>query len=340
MKKGFILITLIIVIIAGLCFFELKPDNRLNPTIVKSPTFNISKYTGIWMPFLRETRIALGDIDNLRLDGINIVAIGIKICQDEANNNFYVCEDENEIMNSINEFHKNGIKTFLILNPANPDSKINPHSPEKKGIALLDKLTPIVLNWSEIAEEYGVEMFCPLNEPQILAYKNDNDVSAWAKDILPKIRRRYNGKLVFEVQGAKDHLYNLTGYDYVADGGFTSTKDIADHPEWIEEMINEEFLALKLNYPGFKYIFFNAGAFTGPDYYWWEPIAIENMKNNSEGWPDDFFTVSFESQADFYNIFFNITWTEVDGYFLPVYKGWEYRNKPAEKVIRQWFKQP
>jgi hypothetical protein len=344
MMKNKLIITLFAVILVILGFHILRhpTTNQLkemteDSVIVEPPDTKITKYKGIWMPFLREVQIALNDIDNLKLDGINIVAIGIKVCKDEENDDFYVCEDENEIKNAINEFHKNGIKTFLILNPANPDSKINPNSPEGKGKILLDKLTLLVLNWSIISEKYGVEMFCPVNEPQMLAYKNDNDVSDWAQEILPKIREGYKGKIVFEVQGAKEHLYNLTGYDYIADGGLTCTNDIVDHPKWIEEMIDEEFSALKLNYPGLKYLFFNAGAFTGPDYYWWEPIAVENMKDNPQGWPEDFFTVSFESQADFYDMFFNRTWNEVDGYFLPVYKGWEYKNKPAEEIIKKWF---
>jgi len=53
--------------------------------------------------------------------------------------------------------------------------------------------------------------------------------------------------------------------------------------------------------------------------------------------PTDFFVVSNESQAKFYNILFNITWNRTEGYFIPVYKGWEYRGKPAEQVIRHWF---
>jgi len=331
-----------IIIAVGFYFLRLAPQKQSsemtnNSIIIKPPNMKITKYNGIWIPFLKEVQMSLGDLDNLKLDGINIVAIGIKLCKHEENNNFYVCEDENEIKNAINEFHKKGIKTFLILNPANPDTKIDPNSPEEKGKSLLDKLTPLVLNWSIISEKYGVEMFCPVNEPQMLAYKNDTVVSDWAQEVLLRIRKFYNGKLVFEVQGAKKHRYNLTGYDYIADGGLTCTKDIVNHPDWIEKMISEEFSALKLNYPKFKYIFFNAGAFTGPDYYWWEPIAPENMKNNSNGWPEDFFTVSFKSQAKFYDMFFNTTWNGVDGYFLPVYKGWEYRSKPAEEVIRKWF---
>lgn len=301
--------------------------------IIKPPDVNITKYKGLWMPFLRETKIALNDISNLKTDGINIVAIGIRVCRDEE---FYVCEDENEIKNSINEFHKNGIKTFLILNPAHPGSRITPHSPEASGRHLLDELTPLVLKWSIIAEKYGVEMFSPVNEPQLLSHENEH-VSSWAQEILPLIRERYNGNIIFEVQCAKENVYNLSGYDYVADGGLTCNKDIKDHPEWIEHMVDERLATLKSIYPVSKYLFFGAGAFTGPDYYWWEPIAPENMRDTHKEFPEDFFNVSFESQADFYDIFFNRTWNEVDGYFLPVYKGWEYRNKPAEEVVRKWF---
>jgi hypothetical protein len=341
-KNRLVILLIFVVVTATLGFHFLKqifPTNQPrevteNSIIIRPPDIKITKYKGIWMPFLRETKIALSDIDNLKLDGINIVAIGIKVCKNEE---FYVCEDENEIKNSISEFHKNGIKTFLILNTAHPDSGINPYSSEASGKPLLDKLTPLVLKWADISEEYGVEIFCPVNEPQLLSYKNKKDISEWAQEILPEIRRRYSGKIVFQIQGAKENVYNLAGYDYVADGGLTCTKDIVDNPEWIGHLIDEELSALKAAYPTHKYLFFGAGAFTGPDYYWWEPISPENMKDNPQGWPEDFFTVSFESQADFYDMFFNKTWDEVDGYFLPVYKGWEYRNKPAEEVIRRWF---
>ncbi len=320
-------------LILGFCLFQMFPASQQEElsdksAIVRPPALNITKYKGIWMPAIREVRIALNDIDNLRLDGINIAAIGIKICK---NSEFYVCEDEEELRNSVNEFHKNGIKTFLVMNPAHPDSGIDPNMPEASGKELFDNLTQLVLEWAGISEKYGVEMFCPVNEPQMMSYGNEKDVSDWAQYILPKIRKIYSGRIAFEVQGAENR-YNLTGYDYIADGGLTCTKDIVEHPEWIERLIEEEMAALKANYPGHKYLFFGAGAFTGPDYYWWEPVAPENMKNNPQGWPEDFFNLSFESQADFYDMFFNITWNSTEGYIIPVYKGWEYRNKPAEDV--------
>jgi len=34
---------------------------------------------------------------------------------------------------------------------------------------------------------------------------------------------------------------------------------------------------------------------------------------------------------------FELTWDITEGYFVPVYKGWEYRDKPAEEIVRKWF---
>jgi|Deesub1362B_J571_1020462.scaffolds.fasta_scaffold01030_11 hypothetical protein len=298
--------------------------------IIKSPDISLNKYKGIWMPFLREVRIYLNDTENLKSDGINIVAIGVKICYD---GNITECESEEEIKSSINEFHRNGIKTFLVLNPAHPDFGIAPGSEE----ILLDDLTPIVLKWAEISERYGVEVFSPVNEPQLLS--RSEEVSNWAQEILPDLRGIYRGKLAFIVQGDADGypLYNLSGYDLIAAGGITCTKDIEDNPEWVERLVSENLNSLKASYPLQKYILFGVGAFTGEDYYYWEPIAAENMAESNPELPEDFFYVSDESQAEFYEMLFNITWNETEGYFIPVYRGWEYRDKPSEKVIRNWF---
>jgi len=311
-------------------------ENSQEENVVQAPNITITKYKGVWMPFLREVKISRDDIENLKLDGVNIVAIGVKI---HLNENITECEDEEEIKNSINEFHKNGIKTFLILNPAHPDFGITPFSSEASGKPLLDKVTPLVLKWAKISEQYGVELFSPLNEPQLLAYQNEKDVSNWAQEILPKIRKVYHGKTGFNVQNNPEGfaVYNLTGYDYVIFSGLSCTKDIDEHPEWIEQNIDKRLNSLKESYSNQKCVLFDVGAFTGPDYYWWEPVAPANMPNVMPDLPADFFVVSNESQAKFYNTLFNITWNRTEGYFIPVYKGWEYRSKPAEQVIRHWF---
>ena len=215
----------------------------------------------------------------------------------------------------------------------------SPYSTETTGRPLLDKLTPLVLKWARISEEYGVEVFAPVNEPQLLSYQDVEAVSDWAQGLLPRLKAVYRGKLAFRVHGdpAGFAVYNLTGYDLLVYSGLACTKDIDVHPEWVAHLINETLHGLMEAYPGFNYVLFDMGAFTGPDYYWWEPIAPANMPDFMPELPVDFFTVSAESQAEFYDLFFSMTWNDVEGFFLPVYRGWEYRGKPAEQVIREWF---
>jgi hypothetical protein len=61
------------------------------------------------------------------------------------------------------------------------------------------------------------------------------------------------------------------------------------------------------------------------------------MPDTNPDLPADFFVISNQGQAEFYALLFSNTWEKVDGYFISVFKGCEYRGKPAEKIIRQFF---
>jgi len=337
-KLATLLIFILVTVAIGFYFLAHISTDQLEempkePYIIKPPDTEIVKYKGVWLPFLREIRIAIDEIDNLKSDGVNTVAIGVKLCWD---GDFYVCEDENEIKNSINEFHKNGIKTFLILNPAHPDYARFTGNSEN---LTLDQLTPLVLKWAAISETYGVEMFSFSNEPQLLVQRDPLLVSEWAQELLLQLRKVYSGKLVFRIHEEPEgaNTYNVTGYDYIAFSGLACMKNIDEYPEGMEHLISEKLTYLKNNYPNIDFLLFDIGAFTGPDYYWWEPIVPENMPKTMPEEPVDLFVCSVDQQAKFFEILFNSTWNETAGYFLPVYKGWEYRNKPAEDVIKRWF---
>jgi len=43
-------------------------ENSREENVVKAPNITITKYKGVWMPFLREVKISLGDIENLKLN--------------------------------------------------------------------------------------------------------------------------------------------------------------------------------------------------------------------------------------------------------------------------------
>jgi hypothetical protein len=305
------------------------------PEIVKSPSITISKFKGIWTPFLRETRIALNEPLKLQEDGINIVGIGVKICKNH--DKFIICEDLDEIKSSISQFHENGFKTALIVNPIHSDFETKFYPPKRTN-EILDTLSEVVLEIAALAEEYDAEIFCPLNEPEFHGFGEEN-ISDWAHEILPELRKSFSGKIAFHTQSnTKGYpVYDLSGYDYVFAGGLKATNEIKENPDQTEKQIDNNIEKLKEAYPDHEYIYFGAGAFTGEDYYDWEPVAPKNMIGNSEGWFIDFFVVSEEGQAKFYDLFFPATWKEAEGYFIPVHKGWEYRNKLAEETIQSWF---
>ena len=63
-----------------------------------------------------------------------------------------------------------------------------------------------VLEWAEICEKLGVEMYAPIQECEVLAYGGlkwengevvgDEEISEWLQYILPQIRERYSGEIV------------------------------------------------------------------------------------------------------------------------------------------------
>jgi hypothetical protein len=117
-----------------------------------------------------------------------------------------------------------------------------------------------VLEYAEIAEKYGVELFAPMHEQDgviglwILhdrgSFSGYNKASEWGQEILPGIKERYHGKLVWEgafnngrlvppeqYRRVLDELYiNFTGYDYI---GFTTSPTFApeEGPEEYRECV-------------------------------------------------------------------------------------------------------
>ena len=356
MKKIiYVSLILIILIIGGYFIINQNENNELNnpiqnityeeSNIIKGPTESVIKYKGLWLPFLEETQIAANDIENLKENGINIVAIGIRLFATDENKNWEFTnlteyENETEILKAINTFHKNKIKTILILNPAHGDFGVSPYPSENTGKPILEMLNPLVLKWAEIAEKYGVEIFCPTNEPALLA--SEEDISVWAQEILPKIKNVYSGKTAFRVHNEGDDypVYNIKGYDYVLPYVTHCSKDVDRGGGYLEHMKENNInniIKIKQKYPNYRYIFFEVAAYTGPDYYWWEPIAPANMKNNAWDLEEDFMVVSEDGQAKCFELFFDLGWNETDGYLITTAKGFEFKNKPAELIIREWY---
>jgi len=82
---------------------------------------------------------------------------------------------------------------------------------EKPGY--LDKLSIVVADMAKIAQKYHIEMFAPMGEPENLF--GVKVAFSWNQEILPKIRKNYQGKIFYKGdlhKGEGDNL-NFKGYD-------------------------------------------------------------------------------------------------------------------------------
>lgn len=103
-----------------------------------------------------------------------------------------------------------------------------------------------VIEWAGICEKYGVELYAPIQECEVLGglYWDDEDsqnarlvgddeISAWLQDVLPLIKERYSGLVVcgggawggttpYAWKSILDECeIDFTGYDYVTFGPYT-----------------------------------------------------------------------------------------------------------------------
>lgn len=175
------------------------------------PEGEIETYKGIWSVFSTVTiATLLSDVQQLKEDGVNTISFGP----------FHVTDDKGNIQEIplmkpitillIQSAHRNGFRVFLV-----PDM----YGPSFTGIEnntlFLEQAAPIVLEWAEIAEKYGVEMYAPMNEPSIII-DNQEALNQWAHEVAIGIKERYSGILVYKATEADWGFDNdYRGYDYV-----------------------------------------------------------------------------------------------------------------------------
>ena len=99
-------------------------------------------------------------------------------------------EAETCLRRAIATAHEQVIKIFLT-----PFIESMEFWPERKWRLSVDEWTNIVLHWAQFAEENSVELFAPGFEMAIIMDKLE--AKDWFRDILPRIRAVYSGKVAF-----------------------------------------------------------------------------------------------------------------------------------------------
>ena len=207
------------------------------------------------------------------------------------------------IISQIVEAHEKGLQVYLIPNFRHPSTSTERSLAE----TYLENFTPIVLEWADIAQQYGVALFSPGNELD-KPFPRDL-VAAWLHDIIPQINARYQGLTIAKLKDVFD--MNFSGYDYV---GFTNIgrKNSGGVREQVE-------LAKKYaDRDGARGVIISE--------FGWNVRSDEGE----------------ETQAKTIEQVFRESWGEVDGYFIISWllPGYSVKGRPAEQVIKQWFTTP
>jgi len=214
--------------------------------IVPAPSNEVQVYKGIWMPtsLSNDPNKLDSDIQKLKDIGVNTIFLpaapphlercleGLPSDSELAKKLREIIPIQKEIMiANIQAAHRNGLRVGLAMTKCFPAAE---------DITSEEWDSQVIEN-AKIAEEYHVELFAPMNEPEVLFGPSAS--ANWGQEILPKIREVYHGKVVWKGGAAGDIEPpfgqpgpNFSGYDYV---GFTigvgSGITLQEFPQPLEE---------------------------------------------------------------------------------------------------------
>jgi len=322
MKKIVFAVALIFILsIAGVFYFQ-----NLSKVPSKFPYTRkkLEKFKGIWLAPSESSNTIKEDALKMKEWGINILGISPTYCVKREKIELVRMgppvglSPEEEYIARIRYAHENGLAVFLELNTMTPWCEIQVEDKDR----FISRFLNESLKWARIAEEEQVELFSPLNEPNVILGKEN--AFEWAQKIIPEIKKVFKGEIVLKLADM-NNPGNYSGYDYVAFDVYPGPLE-----EWsshVKEVMKEMKRYVKeYNLKGC--FFGEVGAPTQPDPYGFQELIAGNM-------------VSEEGQAQVFKIIFNQTWNESKGYFI---SGWSrnpkeaYYIKPkAEEIIKSWY---
>lgn len=199
------------------------------------PPAEVKVHKGVWTPSLLsgDTSKLASDLRKLRDMGANTVFFqggppqiehcleGIPSGSELAKKMKEIIPVEKELLiANIQAAHRNGLRVGLTM------GKCMPASEEIS----LEAWNAKVIEYARLAEEYDVELFAPMNEPEVLFGPSAS--ATWGQEILPKIREVYHGQVIWKGASIGDIQpypmtepapQNYSGYDYL---GFTISRGL------------------------------------------------------------------------------------------------------------------
>lgn len=234
MKSKYLSSVILALTIFGIIFISGCIQQKSEPQPVKL------QYKGIWLPtlLLQDSNHLSNNIQKLKDIGINTIFIQGSSPQHEQwlerDKELFPPEligrireilpfEKEIIIDNIETAHRNGLKVGLTLAKPIPAPKLEEID--------LEVWNSKIIEYAKLAEEYDVELFAPLNEPDEIFLEN---TGKWRQEILPRIREVYHGEIIWKggMFGLPDKTLtegylkeisegpprDFSGYDYI---GFT-----------------------------------------------------------------------------------------------------------------------
>ena len=270
------------------------------PPPVPTPAVETKRYLGFWEPGLKDS--IAGELEHLKKLGVNTMSFvpSRRALPDGTFSSRSDSDTKRFVIGQIVAAHEQGIQVYLVPNFRHPSTLPDRSTAE----TYLENFTPIVLEWADIAEEYGVALFPPGNELD-KPFPKDL-VATWLHDIIPKMNERYDGLTIAKLKDVFD--MDFSGYDYV---GFTNIGRQNPGGVRAEVELAKKYAARD-----------GARGVIISEFGW-------NIRSD-EG---------EETQVKTIEQVFQESWGEVDGYFVISWllPGYSVKGRPAEQVIKQWF---
>ena len=195
--------------------------------VVPAPSTEVQIYKGIWTPTLLtdDPNKLASDMQKLKDIGVNTVFFQggppqAEHCLEGRDPDSELVKKMKQILpiqkelmiTNIQTAHRNGLKVALTMAKCMPKSKE----------ISLEAWNSKVIEYAKLAEEYEVEFFAPMNEPEALFGPSAS--ATWGQDILPRIKEVYHGKIIWKGASIGDihpppmpepAPTNYSGYDYI-----------------------------------------------------------------------------------------------------------------------------
>jgi hypothetical protein len=245
-------------------FFILKNTSipEINLFKIKKTEEEVYIYKGIWTPTLliQDQNYLSSKAQKLKDLGINTVFIMAPPPQyeewlEKARKAFQTSPELIElleeilpihkeiIINNIQDAHENGLRVGLTLVSWNPLLEME-----------IDKelLNAKIIEYARLAEEYDVELFAPMGEPEKVFGK---ETAKWGQEILPRIKEVYHGQITSKGIGIGLPARELTneffrelaeqppgqfaGYDYIGFSPMISPEiqTLEEYSEYVENAL-------------------------------------------------------------------------------------------------------